>query len=295
MAHRSDKRGLVVSTFIKFIIALAFLALLTSILFIGPAALYNRIKAVFPDPNEYLGNDGYQDPKYDARPEQDNAVEVFNEVHQAFVALAGDDADQCLYYLPRGLPYKSLKKHKILVQPVDDGLSLQLLFDREDEGDHNPITDPKKVDAEGDLSVGVVYSDESSRFYYNYLDEKAREDDGFSLEDGDCHSLGDGDLEITYEELRFADEEEEWETEKGVDPANNQRKPGRYVIYKSGDSICLIPTVDGWGNCKVRKNRQILDDDCFQEGADDSIYEQVPSNEQALVWDPHAEECQISW
>ncbi|MBW2983159.1 hypothetical protein KY327_02550, partial [Candidatus Woesearchaeota archaeon] len=130
---RTNKKGLVISTLIKIIIALAVLALFASIFFVGSGALYNRIKTIFPNPNEYVHRDTYEDPKYDARPLQDNAETVFDEVHKGFRELANDTAQRCFYYLPTGLPYSDLfGDYKIAIKPVQGGVSLQLFQDVND-------------------------------------------------------------------------------------------------------------------------------------------------------------------
>lgn len=296
--RKPRKRGIVQATLIKFIIVLAALALFSSMFFIGSGGLYNRIKSAFPNPNEHVGRDTYQNPKYDARPQQDNAESVFDEVHKGFKELANDTAQRCFYYIPNDLPYDEMfGDYKIVIEPTADrdGISLQLQHDKEG---HNPVTSQKKILAADNPSMnsiraGVVHGEAAKKFYYNYLDEDVQEETSYEPKAGDCKSL-DTTLEIADEELRYQDEEYDWETEKGAD-GDGEKQPGPYVIYKSEDTICMVPTVDGSWKCKVRdglfRSLPILDDDCFQWGADDSLYELVKTNSNAYVWDERLQKC----
>ncbi len=292
---------MVFSTIAKMIIGIAVLVLLVLIFFIGPDALFVKLKLITPRLDTHLDDQSLNSNDDLTRPVQDQAQVAFDILTQAIYSLKEDTSvhPACFYFIEhrtldmifRDDAGKNDPKYSITIMPYADSYGLFL---------HRDI---KGVDAHIDSAVAVVkiedvqlclIDDSNAHFFRSQwiIDEGTNPTTPFSSHSTTLSKRTD----IKQWTINVEGETPlDWKT--GKDRLDTSKDYSDYVLYKYEDTkgkinICIIPTKSG-RSCNFKDTGALVSEGCFRNSNDASkpnLYQTI-RNKRYPIWDENKNEC----
>lgn len=254
------------------VVAIAVLVLLLLILFIGPEALYVKIKSIIPRADSYIEQEESETRDDSTRDAQEKAQAAFDEIVAAYQLIADDPHDNCFYYLDRSLLSRIFRTTRvkdsyfsISFQDIGWGKTAVWLYRGVSTGE-SPVT---HVTVEG-FRPCLVYNDLNK--IANFHDDVMNNDlmklplGGPTRNYGNTYTRFDLDqwqvkiVTTNYQTNEKQVTTEEWETRDEMD----------YVLFKytnGGEKyICLFPTIsERKCNMDTSVPPKMLSDGCFKD------------------------------
>lgn len=300
-----QKKAMTFTTLLIMIIALAVFVLMVIIFFVGPQALFMKVKAILPRADTFIKRGTGETADYLYREQRELADNLFSEFTNKISLLQKGmweeklDADgnptkeqitnACFYFIEPPAHYKPLfKPFKVSFQEMDYGIRVRLdpnLKSAESQTGSEAIVGISSIKLEG-LKPCLVRDQAASTFYNNWLDVEASPVADPANPPKDY--LKQDHFVLNYEEI--TDEQQNdlrWET-----------KNGPIALYIHDDHICFFPTRIGMvtrigmGKCEYTRKKGLLESLCFKSDEEGLVAQATKKG--AYIYSEQEEKCVAS-
>ncbi len=264
-----NKKGFepAINTLILIIISITLIIIVSSIFFIGPQALFVKIKSILPSLSTYLPTKTNNENYYNS-PTKEQAVATFKRLSDAFRSLKKEQAKNCFYFFNHDELATTMKEYLIEIKKNEKTNNMELLLRRWNKK-NNPRENALSIATSTEKIEGVkpciVYGKlQTRKFYEEWLNPHA----DFSNTDLNYQNYQDSEDYSEVNNLKLYEKKiiinNDFDNGLLFITANN----GDYVLYKADENhVCLIPTADYTNTCGYRLHKGLLDAGCF--GPDD--------------------------
>lgn len=279
----TQKKGMALGTIAKYLIGIAILIIVAAIFFIGPEALFNKIKDVIPRADTAIPRGSYETGDDNTRPAQDKVTDVLIDMQAAFATMqessAADPDTYCFYALSEEQVSTLKKGYYIQLVELENNLILSLQRD---------IPAPNELAAKpqstvlsytvNDASPCLVYGESQAQAFYDAWlgnnptftpsGNQYQTSTGFVLQYGWIVTQDAMDKDA-YNELRWKTDDDE-----------------TYLVFVHDKHFCFLPTSFDRTNDRCSEPEDgMIDNDCI-----DTLIDQA-EKDKLLFYDEDEKRC----
>lgn len=242
-----NNKAMALSTIAKYLIGIAFLVIVAAIFFIGPNALFTKIKEVIPRADTSVDRGSYDPGSTDSiRSAQDQARSQLYKLQENLAGMLQSSNPYCFYTMQESI-IDPLQNYNIKFTDTDKGVDVTLMKEiSAAKGTFAPASELLSIP---DANLCVVYGkSQVAAFHEAWVGAGPR-----TVSSAQYQTV----KELTIEKGSIIIPGSNGDQTLSFDPD----KQGRLLVFAAGKNLCFVSTSSTWPTCK--QSGTTFDQDCI--------------------------------